>query len=235
MKSDPVITRSQTHSLSLERLHLRSLRVDLKRLPRARRDCEEKKKKSLISRIIPPITSRLCLDVAPEQSVFLLAQRFSRENAPKEKGKYDTCTTKCYFKKTTTYKLLSDVRFIQLKVSSLLIWGDECHGFGSFVFFLLTCVLLVHQPLCIQVCDFSFTLLLFVCSPVLLCRPCSSFCLALFSLLCISLCFFLDSSLPVFFFFFYCFHCVFWTSASLLKLAFCFITCRLFVLHLGPF
>lgn len=99
MESDPVITRSQTHSLSLERLHLRSLRVDLKRPPRARRDCEEKKKKSLISRIIPPITSRLCLDVAPEQSVFLLAQRFSRENAPKEKGKYDTCTTKCYFKK----------------------------------------------------------------------------------------------------------------------------------------
>lgn len=99
MESDPVITRSQTHSLSLERLHLRSLRVDLKRPPRARRDCEEKKKKSLISRIIPPITSRLCLDVAPEQSVFLLAQRFSRENAPKEKGKYDTCTTKCDFKK----------------------------------------------------------------------------------------------------------------------------------------
>lgn len=208
MKSDPVITRSQTHSLSLERLHLRSLRVDLKRLPRARRDCEEKKKKSLISRIISPITSRLRLDVAPEQSVFLLAQRFSRENALKGKGKYDTCTTKCYSKKQRINSWVTSGLFnLKCRVFWFEVMSVMVLGFSPpvFVLFLLTCVLLVHQPLCIQVCDFSFTLLLFVCSPVLLCRPCSSFCLALFSLLCISLCFFLDSSLPVFFFFFIAF------------------------------
>lgn len=150
MKSDPVITRSQTHSLSLERLHLRSLRVDLKRLPRARRDCEEKKKKSLISRIIPPITSRLCLDVAPEQSVFLLAQRFSRENAPKGKGKYDTCTTKCYSKKQRINSWVTSGLF-----------NLKCRVFW---FEVMSVMVLGFSPR--VVLDFHLLSLSFSCSPV---------------------------------------------------------------------